>query len=754
MRKKIFLKIKKPKISSIIHWGIIILSLAIGAYSISRNGYNNSYYAAAVKSMLQSWHNFFFVSYDPGGFITVDKPPLALWFQTASAKIFGYHGWSLLLPDLIAQVLSVEILYRLVKKTAGEKAGLISAALLALTPISVVLSATNQTDPILILFFMLSAWALFKNIESKKIRYLFLSAIFLGLAFNTKMFAAFFIAPAWFVTYLLANKDVWKKKLRDIILAGLIFLTVAFFWVLIVDAVPTSERPYVGSTQNNSELTLATGYNGLQRIFGQKFGFMIGLNGSSSSSSNYGGGQNNFQRSENMQPPTMAAGGGNDISSGMPSGMNGGIPIGGQGGGGPGGMGGGNGGPGGGGNGSFGGKASALRLLGSSLGGNIGWYLGLALIGLIAIFLREKIRLPLSKYQTAGMFWGLWAIATGIIFSVAQFMHPYYSVAMGPAVAALCGIGLSLMIEYYQGKGWKRWLLPAAWLAAAACQWKILSNFSSYNNLKIIITVIFCLISLTLIVGIFKDILRVRKYVVFLAGIALAALIAFPVVWIQYTLTHQTDNTLPSAGPGSSGDGGRGGLWGNNGGGNFGGGKEFSLPSGSGRQEDNSARGDIGGRAVDNNIQAGGFGQGGSEVASQGNGGPMGNGGGQGGGLFGSSNTDSSLVKFLLANQGNAKFIVATESSHSADGLIINTGKPVMSWGGFSGSDPAITLNKFKEDVKEGIVRYVLISYGNGGRSSGKDSESSISGWVSSACMAVSGQSSLYDCQKAEFGNN
>ena len=90
--------------------GVLVASACLNLLQLTREGYANAYYAAAVKSMLQSWHNFFFVSFDPGGFVSVDKPPLGLWIQTASANLFGFHGLSLVLPEAIAGVLAVAVL--------------------------------------------------------------------------------------------------------------------------------------------------------------------------------------------------------------------------------------------------------------------------------------------------------------------------------------------------------------------------------------------------------------------------------------------------------------------------------------------------------------------------------------------------------------------------------------------------------------------------------------------------------------------
>src|SRR5579864_7880510 len=91
----------QPRSLSLITWqrltmsAVVALSAILNVYQLNQEGYANTYYAAAVKSMLINWHNFFFVSFDPGGFVAVDKPPLGLWVETASAKLFGFSGVTL-----------------------------------------------------------------------------------------------------------------------------------------------------------------------------------------------------------------------------------------------------------------------------------------------------------------------------------------------------------------------------------------------------------------------------------------------------------------------------------------------------------------------------------------------------------------------------------------------------------------------------------------------------------------------------------
>ncbi|MFN8514496.1 MAG: glycosyltransferase family 39 protein [Chloroflexia bacterium] len=149
---------------------ILAVAAALNCIGLAAEGYANSYYAATVKSMLTSWHNFFFVSYDPGGFVTVDKPPLGFWIQAAFAKVLGFHGWSILLPQALAGVASVALLYYLVRRTWGPLAGCVAALALALTPISVVTNRNNTIDSLLVLTLLGAAWAVTKAIESPRHR--------------------------------------------------------------------------------------------------------------------------------------------------------------------------------------------------------------------------------------------------------------------------------------------------------------------------------------------------------------------------------------------------------------------------------------------------------------------------------------------------------------------------------------------------------------------------------------------------------
>ena len=83
---------------------VLVLTATLRLWRLSQNGYGNDYYSAAVRSMTASWHNFLYAAFDPAGFVSVDKPPVALWVQVASVKLFGFHGLSVLGPQVLEDV--------------------------------------------------------------------------------------------------------------------------------------------------------------------------------------------------------------------------------------------------------------------------------------------------------------------------------------------------------------------------------------------------------------------------------------------------------------------------------------------------------------------------------------------------------------------------------------------------------------------------------------------------------------------------
>ena len=216
--------------------------------------------------MVMNLKNFFFASFDPAGFVTIDKPPVGFWIQTISAKIFGFSGWSIILPQALAGVISVAVIYHIVKRSFGNTSGLIAALCLAITPISVAAGRNNTIDNLLVLPMLLACWAALIAAERGKIKYLILSLVMVGIGFNIKMVEAYMVAPAIYITYLLTSSMSFKKKMRDLIVGTLVLLVVSLSWAIIVGLGPASQRPYIGSSTNNTVMQLIIGHNGLERI--------------------------------------------------------------------------------------------------------------------------------------------------------------------------------------------------------------------------------------------------------------------------------------------------------------------------------------------------------------------------------------------------------------------------------------------------------------------------------------------------------
>src|SRR5438876_1338140 len=159
---------------------VMLVSIYMNFYQLGQNGFGNLYYAAAIRSMLDNLHNFFFVAFDPGGFVSIDKPPLGFWLQAASAKIFGFTPFSIFLPQALAGVLSVLLLYHLVRRHFGVVAGLLAALALAISPISVVTNRNNTIDSTLVLVMLLGAWTVMRAAETGKWRWLLLTGVLGG----------------------------------------------------------------------------------------------------------------------------------------------------------------------------------------------------------------------------------------------------------------------------------------------------------------------------------------------------------------------------------------------------------------------------------------------------------------------------------------------------------------------------------------------------------------------------------------------
>src|SRR3954464_13254958 len=174
-------------------------------WDLGASGWANSFYAAAAQAGSESWKAFFFGASDAASSITVDKTPASLWVMGLSVRFFGLSSWSLLVPQALMGVASVALLYGTVRRTTRSAgAGLLAGAVLALTPVAVLMFRFDNPDALLVLLLVASAYATLRAVEGKQaVRWLALGGALVGLAFMAKMLQAFLVLPALALTYLL-----------------------------------------------------------------------------------------------------------------------------------------------------------------------------------------------------------------------------------------------------------------------------------------------------------------------------------------------------------------------------------------------------------------------------------------------------------------------------------------------------------------------------------------------------------------------
>jgi 4-amino-4-deoxy-L-arabinose transferase-like glycosyltransferase len=249
---------------------IVVLAAILEFVALDREGWSNLYYAAAVRSMLAGPSTFFFGAFDPGGFITLDKPPLGFWVEVMSARLFGYSGMSLLLPGAVAAIASVWLLARLVARHFGRLAGLIAALVLAVTPISVATARNNTVDSLLVFVVLLAVASVLRWGVTGRLRWLVLAGVLVGLGFNVKMLEAYLVLPALGLAVLVDQRWSLRRRAGHLGLALIALVAVSFSWALSVDLIPAASRPFVGGSKVDSVVDLALSYNGIERLTGSQ----------------------------------------------------------------------------------------------------------------------------------------------------------------------------------------------------------------------------------------------------------------------------------------------------------------------------------------------------------------------------------------------------------------------------------------------------------------------------------------------------
>ncbi len=352
---------------------------AIGfGWNVQRNQWSNEYYSAAVRSMSSNWHAFRFASVDVGGWVTIDKPPLAFWLQSTSVRVFGFHPWSVMLPSVLLGVSSVCLLTATVRRVAGPVAGCLSGLLLSVTPVMVAMSRSNMPDVTMTFFMVLSAWAAVRGYASSAWRWPVLIGGAAAAGFVTKSLAAGLAVPGIGVGYLLSGNGRWPQRITRAVAAAGAFVALAGLWLLSVDSRPLSSRPWVGGSTNGTAWDLVFGYN--LSVFGGEGGL----------------------------PPGVGRG----------PGVLGQLFM------------------------VFGGERGVGRMFNDGMGDQVMWWFPMAVFGVavtVAGRSRWKRRDPVVG---ATVMWMLWAAVGMSVFSFTKgALHPYYVVVFAPALAALAAIG-------------------------------------------------------------------------------------------------------------------------------------------------------------------------------------------------------------------------------------------------------------------------------------------------------------------------
>jgi 4-amino-4-deoxy-L-arabinose transferase-like glycosyltransferase len=675
---------------------IMVLSFALHMINIDSIGDANAYYTAAVQSMLKSWHNFFFVAAESGGSVTVDKPPLGLWVEAIFAYFLGVSGFSVSLPNILAGVAGVPVLYLLVKKYMGKLAGLIAALVMALTPVYVATNRNNTMDGMLVFGLLLAAWAFIKATESKKLGWLLLGAFIVGLGFNIKMLQAFLPLPAFYALYFFGSRETWLRKTINLGLATVLLLAVSLSWAVAVDLTPADQRPYIGSSDNNTVMGLIFGHNGISRL--ESNGGPQDGNTPPSTSQLAQPQNDSSQPGQNLrqEPPQGALDAcvdqtqgsscsftqpnGNTISgscitppntdqlacapqgmapqnapapSGVlnrPDGNQGGAPFSNE-----------------------TGSPGFFRFFTQPLSKQMSWLLPFALISLLLAFFAAKIKLPLeSNTHKALLLWGGWLMTCVVFFSmVSGIFHAYYAIMLAPALGAMVGIGFAHLWSLARTKNWASGLLIAA--AALTFAFQIFATIQ-YGEQTLWLYVAGALL---LVGGLFM--LTWKKLAYF---IVLASLLIIPAYWTAMTAVSSANQNLPTAYSGMGSN------------------QQVSLPDGA-RQQSND---DGGGSRVNNE-----------------------------------------LVSYLQANTQDVEYLVAVPSAQQGATMVLATGRPVLYMGGFNGQDDVVSVEDLTQMVANDELRYVLFDGGN--------NKQDISSWLRTSCTVISEFSNVSDAIRPPAGN-
>ncbi|MFD5410926.1 ArnT family glycosyltransferase [Streptomyces nojiriensis] len=652
--------------------GLLIATAVLLLWDLGSSGYANSFYSAAVQAGSESWKAFFFGSSDAGNSITVDKPPASLWPMMLSVRLFGLGSWQILVPQALMGVATTGVLYAAVRRQFGPGAGLLSGAAFALTPVAALMFRFNNPDALLTLLLTVTVYCVLRALDGARTRWLVWAGVAVGFAFLTKTLQAFVILPPLALLYAVCAPVRLRKRLGQLLLAGLAMVVAGGWWVAVVELWPASSRPYIGGSQNNSFLELTLGYNGLGRINGNETG---------------------------------SVGGGGRGGAGA--------------------------GAGGGGGGGWG-ETGIDRLFSGNIGGQIAWLLPAALVLLVAgLLITWRARRATDSLEgmarAAFLAWGGSMLITAVVFSYMQgIFHEYYTVALAPFVAALIGMGAAVL---WEERGGKAAAITLSGTLALTAVWSFVllgraTGYLPWLRWAVLVGGLLAAVALPFAARAGRRALQAT------AALGVAAALAGPFAYCLTTVSTAHTGSIVTAGPAvAGGRGGPGGMMGGPGGPGGTGGFGERLQDGQGRQGGmpNGGRqggGQQGGMPPQGAMPQGGMPQGGTAPggmpqggvpqgqggAGAGRGGERFGGGGQGGpgGLLNGARVSAEAEKALTTGADEYTWAAAAIGSQNAASYQLASGVPVMPIGGFNGSDPSPTLEQFQKYVRDGKIHWFI----------------------------------------------
>jgi len=392
----------------------LLIAMMLRFWRLEAHGFDNLYYSPAALSMGSNWHNFWFAAFDPAGFLAISKPPGAFWMQALSIRLFGFNGFSIHLPQAIAGVLAVLLVFLLARRVSSVTGAAFAALIMAVTPASVAADRSNLADSWLLLVLLGAAIMILSASDTGSLRRLVLGSALVGLGFLTKFLAAFVALPALYLTYALTAPIAFRRRLAHLVVAGLVVVLTSLIWPAAVDLTPSDRRPYIAETNDNSMLNLAFGLQGLGRILNRATPAM-GASGRPSG----------FQPGDHAPMPETGGPGRAFGPDGSPSRPGAAFGLRGQGlssqvitG--------------------HGGAPGPFRLANRDMAGHVSWFLPIVMVGAIMMISQKYNKKSRLEPHRDMLLWHVWILTFAAVFSLPRtFIHSYYLTLLAPAIAVL-----------------------------------------------------------------------------------------------------------------------------------------------------------------------------------------------------------------------------------------------------------------------------------------------------------------------------